>query len=257
MIDPKTNMLVWRGVVKDTVSGIGQSDKQANEAAKDLVKRFIKDSKKVNQEMTKERRWTSSALRRQLERRLLRAPASRRLSIRRAWTSDRRFPASCNLPNSRRGKGIIMPHSMKPSRSDSILSVEDHPVFREGLSTIIASQEDMVLVAQAVDAVEAVAEYRRHRPDITLMDLRLPGTNGTDTLIQIRGEFPQARIIMLTTSDSDGEIQRALRAGASGYVLKSMPKNDLLKVIRLVHAGGRHIRLTLQRVLPNTWVKKI
>jgi DNA-binding NarL/FixJ family response regulator len=99
----------------------------------------------------------------------------------------------------------------------------------------------MVLVAQAANAVEAVAEFRRHRPDITLMDLRLPGTNGTDSLIAIRGEFPRARIIMLTTSDSDGEIQRALRAGAAAYVLKSMPKNELLAVIRAVHSGGRHI----------------
>ena len=122
-----------------------------------------------------------------------------------------------------------------------ILSVEDHPVFREGLTTIINSQPDLILVAQAANAVEAVAEFRRHRPDITLMDLRLPGANGTDTLIAIRGEFPQARIIMLTTSDSDGEIQRALRAGAAAYVLKSMPKNELLDVIRSVHAGKRHV----------------
>jgi DNA-binding NarL/FixJ family response regulator len=122
-----------------------------------------------------------------------------------------------------------------------ILSVDDHPVFREGLSTIIGTQPDMLLVAEAANAAEAIAEFRRHLPDVTLMDLRLPGANGTDTLVAIRGEFPQARVVMLTTSDSDGEIQRALRAGAAGYVLKSMPKNELLAVIRSVHSGRRHI----------------
>jgi DNA-binding NarL/FixJ family response regulator len=153
-----------------------------------------------------------------------------------------KFPTMPNNETARfislAGKVVIPMDNDQPIR---ILSVEDHPVFREGLRTIIESQSDMLLVAQAANAADAILEFRRHRPDITLMDLFLPGTNGTDTLIAIRGEFPQARIVILTTSDSEGEIQRALRAGASAYILKSMPKNELLNVIRSVHAGKRHI----------------
>lgn len=122
-----------------------------------------------------------------------------------------------------------------------ILSVEDHPVFRQGLAMVIETEADMVLVGQATNGVEAIAEFRRHRPDVTLMDLRLPGANGTDILVAIRGEFPDARIIMLSSSESDGEIQRALRSGASGYVLKSLPQEALLAAIRAVHEGKRRV----------------
>ena len=130
---------------------------------------------------------------------------------------------------------------MAEATSIRILSVEDHPVVREGLRTIVSSQPDMIMVAQAGTAEEAIQEFRRHRPDVTLMDLRLPGTNGTDALIAIRGEFPDARIIMLSMSDGDGEIQRALRSGAAAYLLKSMPNEQILSVIRAVHSGRKHV----------------
>src|SRR4051812_37290279 len=122
-----------------------------------------------------------------------------------------------------------------------ILSVEDHPVFREGLATIISSQSDMELTAQASNAIEAIAEFRKHRPDITLMDLRLPGSSGTDTLVTIRGEFPEARIIILTSSGSDTELQKAMRSGAAAYVVKTTPKNELLSIIRSVYRGNKYV----------------
>jgi DNA-binding NarL/FixJ family response regulator len=122
-----------------------------------------------------------------------------------------------------------------------ILIVEDHPVFCEGLLTIIRSQPDMTLVGQATTASEAIAEFRLHSPDITLMDIRLSGGDGIDAMIALRGQFPRARIIILTTSDSQGDIQRSFRAGAAAYVLKCMSKNELLQIIRSAHTGKRHI----------------
>jgi DNA-binding NarL/FixJ family response regulator len=120
-----------------------------------------------------------------------------------------------------------------------ILSVDDHPLLREGLAAIINSQPNMELVAQAANAQEALQQFRKHKPDVTLMDLRLPDKNGIEAMITIRAEFPEARIIILTTFDGDVEVQRALEAGARAYLLKSMPPRELVEVICQVHAGNR------------------
>ena len=122
-----------------------------------------------------------------------------------------------------------------------ILTVDDHPLMREGTAAMIRSQADMLLVAEAANGSEALQRFREHRPDVTLMDIRLPDRSGIDTVIAIRAEFPDARILMLTTFDGDVEIQRALQAGARGYMLKSMPPSELLTGIREVHAGRKRI----------------
>jgi DNA-binding NarL/FixJ family response regulator len=122
-----------------------------------------------------------------------------------------------------------------------IFSVDDHPLLREGIAAIINNQPDMQMVAQAATGSEAIQMFRQHLPDVTLLDLRLPDMSGIDVLIAIRSEFPEARVVMLTTFEGDVDIRRALEAGARGYLLKNMPPKDLAEVIRQVYKGRKRI----------------
>jgi DNA-binding NarL/FixJ family response regulator len=122
-----------------------------------------------------------------------------------------------------------------------VLAVDDHPVLREGIGALLAAQPDMKLVAEASNGREAIEQYRIHRPDVTLMDLQMPEMNGVDAMIAICGEFPRARIIVLTTYTGDVQVLRALKAGARGYLLKNLLRKELLETIRLVHAGQKRI----------------
>ena len=120
-----------------------------------------------------------------------------------------------------------------------ILAVDDHALVRKGITAILASQPDMSLVAEASNGREAVEQFRSHRPDITLMDLQMPEINGLDAMIAIRAEFPDARIIMLTTYAGDVQVLRAMKVGARGYLLKTLLDKELLETIRAVHAGKK------------------
>jgi DNA-binding NarL/FixJ family response regulator len=122
-----------------------------------------------------------------------------------------------------------------------ILAVDDHPLVREGIAGLIGVQADMTLVAQAGNGREAIQQFRTHHPDVTLMDLQMPEMDGLDALIAIRTEFPEARVIMLTTYEGDVLILRALKAGAQGYLLKNTLHSDLLRTIRAVHAGKKSL----------------
>ena len=122
-----------------------------------------------------------------------------------------------------------------------ILTVDDHPLLRKGIAALVNAEDDMKLVAEASSGEEALEKFRVHRPDVTLMDIQLPGLNGIETISQIQNEFPNARIIVLTTYSGDSQVVRAIKAGARAYLLKRQVHRELLETIRAVHAGQRRV----------------
>jgi two-component system, NarL family, response regulator len=130
---------------------------------------------------------------------------------------------------------------MSAKNSIRILCVDDHPVLREGIAAVLASEADLVLVAEANNGNEAIDQFRVHRPDVTLMDLQMPAMGGIEAILAIRKDFPDARIIVLTTYSGDAQAVRAFKAGASGYLLKNMLRKELVETIRIVHGGKKRI----------------
>jgi DNA-binding NarL/FixJ family response regulator len=130
-----------------------------------------------------------------------------------------------------------------------ILTVDDHPILRKGLATLVNAEPDMKLVAEASNGQEAIEKFRLHRPDITLMDLQMRGLNGTEATECIQSEFPEAQIIVLTTYAGDAQVLRALKSGARGYILKRQVHRELLETIRAVHAGQKRIASELMAEL--------
>ena len=122
-----------------------------------------------------------------------------------------------------------------------IMTVDDHPLLRQGIAALIKSQPDLALVAEACDGEEAVAQFRLHRPDVTLMDIQMPNVNGTEAISRIRSEFPEAKILVLSTYAGDVQILRAIKTGAKGYLLKGNVRTELLDAIRAVHAGRKQL----------------
>jgi DNA-binding NarL/FixJ family response regulator len=165
-----------------------------------------------------------------------------------------------SIESDREAETQRLPRHSQSSRAEVIrlLIVDDQPVFQEGLSLILAAQSDMIVIGNEITFSGAIEQFRRHRPDVTLLNQRIQGATGSgmQVLTTLKSEFPSARIIVLTTAEGDAEIQCALRAGAASYVLKSTLKSELLETIRATYRGRRRIPQDVAARLAETWAQK-